>query len=882
MGHKEAIFEYGNMLEKGIGAPVNREEAYAVYQKGIKNGDGNCMYRCAKMLKETRTMPTEMYKLFKEAADLDIPGAFYEVAMCLKDGLGVQKDPAKATHIFRQLAESNDPQGMLEYAMCLKDGIGVPKDMHGFVTTMKKAIQTNSPDAQLTYAKMLENGDGFPKDVQKAQEIYAELAEAGNPFAQNFLAQSFQAKGNIQEAIKYFRLAAQQHHPTAQFSLAMLQLRSPSTRAEGMLNLKMAADSGNARAQFNYALYLETERGADKREIIKYYKMASDSGLPNAMCNYASYLIKTNEDQAIKLFKQAADKGHTISMYRYAQYMQKRDVDIAMQYFDSAANQGHPKSQYELALIKLGMNDLDSGMRLLKMSADAGYHKAKEKYKPYLESVPGALRNNDTGKYNTEQIFEYCRHLPSNGLDLFNKYITDDGQLEKLRRAQLILGPVDASAQNMQDPECQANVKAALKTISDLAKGGFVEAKYVYATILEAGKLTKQNMLEARKYYQEASKAQHALAMTAYGKLLKVEDQVTACRFFKEAADQKLPAAQYQYARMLEMSGAEEEALKYYKLASDAGIAKAQFRYGRMHEICSKIKRSYEIAAKYYRMAANKKYPKAMNNYAHMLEVGLGVEKDQKTAAIFYKKAMDMGNIYASHNYARILEHGIGVEPDEKTAAVIYKKLAENADNGLAQYNYARMRHNGIGVDVDFDEAKKYYLMAIENNIAEAKQNYGVLLFTTFHKWNEAARFFEMAVSGNGGQPSAKYNYAQLLMQGMGVPEDHELAEKLLQEAAISFLPAMFSYAQILENKGDEASLQAAAKYYEKASLMEDEDNRFVKPQRSAQYQLALMYRNGRGVKQSQQLFHQYIKMAADNKHPDAEALLKDLNPPNF
>ncbi|OHS95268.1 hypothetical protein TRFO_02260 [Tritrichomonas foetus] len=881
MGQKDAIFEYGQMLEKGIGCPVNREEAYVVYQKGIKNGDGNSMYRCAKLLKEARRNPSEMYSLFKEAADLHIPGAFFERAICLRDGVGVEKNQVEATRIFKQLCESNDPQGMLEYAICLKNGTGIQKDMQTFSLVMGKAVATNSPDARLTYARMLESGDGFTQNVEAAEKIYRELADNGNPFAQNCLASLLQSQGKVGDALKYYQLSAAQHHPTALFSLAMLQLRLANTsskndiivvknegikneivqktdhsnpknelfkketlRKEGMENLRKAADAGNERAQFNYALYLEKDRNSDKKEIAKYYKLASDAGLPNAMCNYASYVMKTDEAEAVRLFKQAADKGHTISMYRYARFMLKRDIEVSIQYFDMAAANGHPKSQYELANIKLEMNDKDNGFRLLKLASEGGYHKAKEKYIPLISAVPNAEKDED-GKYNVEQIFEYCKHIPdSNSVTLFDKYITEETQLSKLRRAQLLL---------------TTDTKSGLATISELAKGGFVEAKYIYATILEKGKLTKPNMLEAKKYYQEASKAQHALAMSAYGRLVKVEDQVSAVRLFKEAADQNLPIAQYQYARMLEISGAEEEALKYYKMASDAGVAKAQFRYGRMHEICSKIKRSYETAATYYKMASAQRYPKAMNNYAHMLEVGLGIDADPKLAANYYKKAMDLGNIYASHNYARILEHGIGVKKDPESAAQIYKKLSEDEDNGLAQYNYARMCHNGIGVTEDYEEAKKYYLMAIDNNIAEAKQNYGVLLFTKFQKWSDAARYFEMAVSGNGGQPSAKYNYAQLLMmQGMGVPEDPNLAERLFQEAAATFLPAMVSYAQILEGKDGDDAIKLAAEYYKKAADMEDENHKFIKPQRQAQYLIALMYKNGRGVEKDMDMYEKY------------------------
>lgn len=863
LGQKDAISMYGKMVEKGIGCTANREEAYVIYQKGIKNGDGRSMYYCAMLLKEARRDPKQMYCLFKEAADLNIPGAFNELAICLRDGIGVEKNPVCAASMFKQLADSDDQSGMYQYAVCLKNGIGVQKNVAMFRQIIEKGLSSNSVEFRLLYARCIEIGDGYDKDLKKAEMIYKELADNGNPFAQNDYASFLQKQNNYNEALKYYQMAAAQHHPTAPCSLARLQIQIPSLRTEGMKNLKKIADSGNGIAQFSYAVCLKEEKGSDPNEVIKYFKLASDSGMSNATYNYALELMKSgSREESIALLKSAADKGNMKSMYSYAQAIKKENIEEATQYFEMAANHGSSRSKYELAMIKFELKDQDMGMQLLKEAADSGCQKAKAKYDKKTSSIPGMGPN----EKNPDKAYEYIRHIPDlpTALSFFDKYHDPKSQISCLRRAQILL----------KDPTDEKTIKTAVSTISELAKGGLTEAKYVYATILEEGKLVKKNMLEARKYYQEASKAQYPLAMSAYGRILKVEDQALACRLFKEAADKNLPIAQYQYARILEIGGAEEEALRYYKMASDNGIAKAQFRYGRMHEICSKIKRSYEIAVQYYKLAARRKYPKAMNNYGHMLEQGLGVEKNTKLASFYYKKASELGNTFATHNYARVLEHGIGVEKNELAAAQIYKKLAEDENNGLAQYNYGRMCHNGIGVREDLEAAQKYYLMAIDNNIAEAKQNYGVLLFTKFHKWNEAARFFEMAVSGNGGQPSAKYNYAQLLIQGMGTPENPKLAEQLLKEAATSFLPAMVSYAQLLAEKENDSDLKEAAIYFKKAADMDDSERKFLKPQRDAQYRLALMYRDGNGVEKNEELFNKYIVMAANNKHPDAEDIV--------
>jgi TPR repeat protein len=215
------------------------------------------------------------------------------------------------------------------------------------------------------------------------------------------------------------------------------------------------------------------------------------------------------------------------------------------------------------------------------------------------------------------------------------------------------------------------------------------------------------------------------------------------------------------------------------------------------------------------------------------------------------------------------LERGIGIKKDEAKAAEIYKELARCEDNGLAQYHYGRMCHNGIGVPVDYEQAKKYYLMAIENNITEAKQNYGVLLATQMGQWRESARYLEMAMCGDGAIGSAKFNYAQMLLRGLGVAMNKEEAEILLRDAAETFIPAMVALAEILEAKHDPGA-SAAAEWFRNAADAEDVDERYVNSVGEAQYKYACMLKAGVGVAKDEELWKVYLDKAAKNGCPEA------------
>jgi TPR repeat protein len=802
----------------------------------------------------------DMFEFLRKAADQNVPGALFELGLCYKGGLGTGQNLKEAAKIFKLLSDRGDPAAMIEYAIALKLGAGVKADEAAFRALVQRAMKTDFLDAKLVYAKYLETGDGFPKDLAGAESIYRGLAEQGIPVAEYRLGAFLQSQNRCEEGLQWFRLASDHRHPTAFFSMAMVQVRSAATREVGMENLKIAADAGNARAQYNYALLLE-EAGTDRVSVERYYKMASDAGLPNAMCNYASFLSGTDSQTSLRLFREAAVRGHAISAYRYARAIQATEPESAIEFFRIAANAGHAKAQFELALL-LEKTAPQESLILLQKSSEAGYAKARRRYGGLIGGPEKAkLRqfvSSEVNPNDANAVFKASCEIqePIAARAYFEQFLKDD-PLFKVRHAQVI---------------CRSSPAAGVAAVRGLAESGFPEAKYVYATMLQAGTLTKQNMLLAKKYFQEAAKANHALAICCYGKLIKKQDPVPALELFKRAADLGEDAGEYQYAKMLEMSGVDSEAIAFYARASAKGYTKAVFRYGRAHEVCVRERRNYEIAAKYYEMAATKGHAKAQNNFAHLLELGLGVAQDENRAADLYRLAADAGNSFARHNYARVLERGIGVDRDPRRAAEIYKALAAGELNGLAQFHYARMCHNGIGVEVNFDETKRYYLRAIDNNCAEAKQNYAVLLVTKFHQWSDAAKYFEMAVSGEGAQASAKYDFAQLLLQGMGVDQDMDAAARLFSEAAESFLPAMYSWAQMLEARGD----SRAVHFYRKAADSQDFTPAFLAARRNAQYQLGLLYGRGRLVPIDKDESKRYMKMAADNQHPDAESSMAD------
>jgi hypothetical protein len=83
---------------------------------------------------------------------------------------------------------------------------------------------------------------------------------------------------------------------------------------------RLAADQGHAKAQFNlgWCYYHGTGVAKDKREAVKWYRLAADQGDVNAqynlgLCYETGTGVEKNEREAVKWFRPAADQGFVMA-----------------------------------------------------------------------------------------------------------------------------------------------------------------------------------------------------------------------------------------------------------------------------------------------------------------------------------------------------------------------------------------------------------------------------------------------------------------------------------------------------------------------------------------------------------------------------------------
>jgi TPR repeat protein len=125
------------------------------------------------------------YKIWSSIQEYDL-GAMRNVAMMLRDGQGVARDPKKAEDLYETAAEAGMPTAQADLAEMLLRGDAGPPDPGRALPLLQSAAAANHPVAQFDLAKMYETGqDGLVKqDMAQARKLYAAAASHGMKEAQ--------------------------------------------------------------------------------------------------------------------------------------------------------------------------------------------------------------------------------------------------------------------------------------------------------------------------------------------------------------------------------------------------------------------------------------------------------------------------------------------------------------------------------------------------------------------------------------------------------------------------------------------------------------------------------------------------------------------------
>lgn len=185
--------------------------------------------------------------------------------------------------------------------------------------------------AQYNLGIMYQNGQGVQQNNEEAVKWYRLAADQGYANAQNNLGGMYQNGHGVpqdyKEAMKWHRLAADQGNAVAQFHVGMSYDKGegvPKDYKEAMKWLKLAADNGHVMSQFKIALmYTVGDEGVpkDEKEAVKWYLLAANHGLADAqeilgLWYEVGHGVLQDFEEAVKWYRLAADQGEASAQNR--------------------------------------------------------------------------------------------------------------------------------------------------------------------------------------------------------------------------------------------------------------------------------------------------------------------------------------------------------------------------------------------------------------------------------------------------------------------------------------------------------------------------------------------------------------------------------------
>jgi TPR repeat protein/SpoVK/Ycf46/Vps4 family AAA+-type ATPase len=260
------------------------------------------------------------------------------------------------------------------------------------------------------------------KDEREALRWFRLAADQGHALAQCRLALAYaNGLGDVpkdeREAVRWFRLAADQGLAEAQFALGGMYVSGlgvPRDAPAAVRWARLAADQGHALAQFALGMMYEEGRGVpkDEQEAARWYRLAADRGLAEAQFVLGQLYVggqgvAKDEKEAVRWFRLVADQGLAEAQFALGfAYANARGVHKdereAIRWFQLAAEQGLEEAQCSLGWrFEQGLGvpvDYEKAVYWNRLAAEKGFSESCNNLGWLYENGLGVAQNLEEAK----------------------------------------------------------------------------------------------------------------------------------------------------------------------------------------------------------------------------------------------------------------------------------------------------------------------------------------------------------------------------------------------------------------------------------------------------------------------------------------------------
>ena len=232
---------------------------------------------------QSSTLDRKRFDAMKKQADKGDAEAQTTLATLYSRGIGVSRDPAKATKYLRKAAEQGYARAQCLLALACSNGEGVKPDKLEAAQWFRRAADQGLAEAQLDLGMCYINGDGVERNDTEAVAWYRKAAAQGLADAQyaigNCYLEGTGVPKDVPEGVRWVQTAAEQGFGPAQSALGRCYSKGkgvPKDHVQAYKWFNLAAARGGELGDDARVELASTERFLTPEQIAEGQKLARD------------------------------------------------------------------------------------------------------------------------------------------------------------------------------------------------------------------------------------------------------------------------------------------------------------------------------------------------------------------------------------------------------------------------------------------------------------------------------------------------------------------------------------------------------------------------------------------------------------------------------
>lgn len=780
-GLPEAQYMVGNFHLAGYGGvEPDRKLGIKWFTKAAEQGEIIAIHNLGKVLIESD--PKQALAWLKKAAEKNFTASQLLAGELLLSGDLPNSKPSEAIELFKKAADNGSPVGALALGKALLQVEGAPRAEQA-IEHLKAAAEKGLPDACRWLAMLLYNGaHGVPVDKKEAFSWGEKAAKLGSQGAQFQVGMCLHNGDGVTQdraaAKTWFETGARAGDLNCKFMLAFTQLE----------------DSQNKHLPWQRA-NLESRRAALKSVMPELIECAKANMVPaqsmlGKLLAFGGPEVDAKPEEGAGWLRKAAEAGSMNNAYYLGHYlMSTKKYDDALPWLKKAADNKLPHAYGPLGFCLMNATaehaDPKEGFALLLKAAELGFGEAQsdvaflyEKGSPGIpRNAPNALKwhlraakqGSAPSARAIADMYEGRRGIAQNLQEYFkwhlivtrhetNGFKHEEGVISSTEIIKTSFKePLDnVRSKALEDARLFKLVREELPPIPE-EKMEFLEEKPtpfdLTFSLFTLESDSKDRRLLVSAYRRDAELGSNfdkfTIGMAFLEGVLVDRNVELGTALLKEAAQGKVPKAQYEYGKLLLTQEKPDsvEGVHWLEQAAAQGHADAQLDLGR-----------------------------------RLIVTG------NKTAALrWLNEASSAGNLDGKIELATLLQSIGTTEPpiNWKRITALLEEAAEQS-HGAAQYKLAWMILDGAHPTKKARDAISLLEQSAARGEANAQAFLGSIIATGQHGVNkDQNRALELLSSAaRSGTPVAFFTIGELLLEEDYAKRDPVLAFQNFQEAA--------------------------------------------------------------------------------------------------